>query len=121
MKLNIGKRLVADMLLSHIVAPFMVWIDGPDNEWRTIMLPLALRCPPLLFAILALSAEHYASKTGREWKSDDENTSVHFRTQSMRILAQDLRAEMSRANAMVSSAGPSISGNREYADVPSMA
>ncbi|KAF2173264.1 hypothetical protein M409DRAFT_17207 [Zasmidium cellare ATCC 36951] len=82
----------------HIVAPMMTWYDGPDNEWRLIMIPLALRSPPLLLAILALTAEHYACKTGLAWPFPDGNTSATLREQSLKILAEHLRVEMANNN-----------------------
>lgn len=86
-------------MLSYRALTFvMTWFDGPDNEWRLTMLPLALRSPPLLLAILALSAEHYSCKTGLEWPFPDGTTSASLREQSIRKLAQNLRVEMSNTN-----------------------
>lgn len=78
----------------------MTWIDGPHNEWRRFILPLALECHPLLLAILALSAEHFSSKYNTEWVSEDGSNAKEYKDQSLRLLANDLRREMSRANAM---------------------
>ncbi|KAK4507161.1 hypothetical protein PRZ48_000895 [Zasmidium cellare] len=78
----------------HMVAPMMTWYDGPDNEWRLVILPLAMGSPPLLLAILALSAEHYMCKTGSVWPFPDGTTSATLREQSLRSLAEHLRVEM---------------------------
>ena len=78
----------------HVVAAVMPWVDGPDNAWRTIMLPLAMESESLLLAILALSAEHYSSKIGSTWSAEGGSLSVRYRNQSVQLLAQNLRTEL---------------------------
>ncbi len=78
----------------HVVAAVMPWVDGPDNAWRTIMLPLAMESESLLLAILALSAEHYSSKIGSTWSAEGGPLSVRYRDQSVQLLAQNLRREL---------------------------
>jgi hypothetical protein len=80
----------------HDVARVMPWLDGPDNDWRNLLLPLAMKSPSLLMATLALAAEHYASKTGSNWTGAGGRNSSYFRDQSLLLLADNLRAEMSR-------------------------
>ncbi|KAH8803337.1 fungal-specific transcription factor domain-containing protein, partial [Xylogone sp. PMI_703] len=43
------------------IAASMAWIDGPDNAWRTIIMPLALQSPALLISVLAFAAEHLSA------------------------------------------------------------
>ncbi|KIX02665.1 uncharacterized protein Z518_08607 [Rhinocladiella mackenziei CBS 650.93] len=78
----------------NVVARIMPWVDGPENAWRTLMLPLAMESPSLLLAILALSAEHYSSKMGSTWSTDDGLCSSHYRDKSLLLLAQNLRTEI---------------------------
>ncbi|KAI1628746.1 fungal-specific transcription factor domain-containing protein [Exophiala viscosa] len=78
----------------HVVAAVMPWVDGPDNAWRTIMLPLAMESEALLLAILALSAEHYSSKTGSTLTGEHGPLSAHYRERSLQLLAQNLRTEL---------------------------
>lgn len=79
----------------HVVSTIMPWVDGPYNAWRTLMLPLAFQSPCLLLAILALSAEHYSSKTGSTRPTDEGLDSRQYRDKSLELLAQDLRTEIS--------------------------
>lgn len=78
-------------LLNHYdkeVASVFPWVDGPTNGWRTVMLPLAMKSLSLLYAILALAAEHYSVT------SHDNIDSSHYRDKSLRLLSQNLREEM---------------------------
>ncbi|KIW91671.1 uncharacterized protein Z519_07639 [Cladophialophora bantiana CBS 173.52] len=79
----------------HVVATVMPWVDGPENPWRTLMLPLAMHSPSLLLAILALSAEHYSSRSGSPWPMNDGFVSSNYRDKSLLLLAEDLRTEVS--------------------------
>lgn len=37
---------------------YMAWADCTDNPWRTIMTPMAMESPSVLFSILAFAAKH---------------------------------------------------------------
>ncbi|KAK5274038.1 hypothetical protein LTR96_000638 [Exophiala xenobiotica] len=89
-------NVVRDLIhyYDHVVAAVMPWVDGPDNAWRTIMLPLAMKSESLLLAILALSAEHYSSKMGSTWLAEGVPLAVQYRDQSVQLLAQNLRTEL---------------------------
>ncbi|KXS95118.1 hypothetical protein AC578_2893 [Pseudocercospora eumusae] len=78
----------------HIVSATFPWIEGPDNHWRTVMIPLALECQSLLLALLAMAAEAYQSKTGREWYFQFISGPAQLRTECIQLLAHDLHAEM---------------------------
>ena len=78
----------------HVVAALMPWVDGHDNDWRNLMLPLALKSPSLLLAILALSAEHYSTKMGPTLSDERGITSSHYRDRSVTVLAKNLRTEL---------------------------
>ncbi|KAH9215441.1 hypothetical protein DL95DRAFT_408618 [Leptodontidium sp. 2 PMI_412] len=45
------------------IAASMVWVDAPENQWRTTMMSMALQSTPLLLSILAFAAEHLSSAT----------------------------------------------------------
>lgn len=79
---------------NHVVATVMPWVDGPDNPWRTLMLPLTTRSPSLLLALLALSAEHYCSRFESTLNPEDGFLSSFYRDKSLHLLAQDLRTEI---------------------------
>ncbi len=79
----------------HQVANLMPWVDGPDNPWRKLLLPLAFKRQTLLLAILALSAEHYSSRPDLTWPDTDGFVSSNYRDRSLQLLAQDLRTEIS--------------------------
>lgn len=88
---------IVQQLLHHYdkeVAAVMPWVDGPKNLWRTVLIPLGMESPSLLLAILALSAEHYTSKMGSTWSKQQGISSSHYRDKSLRLLAQNLRCEM---------------------------
>ncbi|KIW19518.1 hypothetical protein PV08_00090 [Exophiala spinifera] len=89
----------------HVVTTVMPWLDGPENAWRTIMLPLALECESLLLAILALSAEHYSSTMGSTYATKTGPLAAYFRDRSLRLLARSLRTELSEEQTTVRS-GP---------------
>lgn len=85
----------------HVVAAVMPWLDGPQNAWRTIILPLAIECESLLLAILALSAEHYSSKMGSTYATKTGPLSTCYRDRSLHLLAQSLRTELSEEQTTV--------------------
>ena len=78
------------------VASLMPWVDGPENPWRALMLPLAFRSPShtLLLAMLAFSAEHYSSRPDFDWPENDGFNTNTYRDRSLQMLAQDLQAEI---------------------------
>ncbi|OAL27768.1 hypothetical protein AYO22_03310 [Fonsecaea multimorphosa] len=79
----------------HVVATVMPWVDGPENPWRTLMLPLAMNSPSLLLAVLALSAEHYSTRSASTWPMNEGFVSSDYRDKSLELLANDLRTEVS--------------------------
>lgn len=82
----------------HFVSATFPWVEGPDNHWRTVMLPLSLEYRPLLLALLAMAAEQYSSKTGFEWIfADGSCGSAQLRDDCLRLLSQDLKDEVSGA------------------------
>jgi len=71
----------------------MPWIDGPDNAWRTQILPLSMGSPSLLLGILALAAEHSSARLGESWSVKNNIASRNYRDKSLELLAQELRTE----------------------------
>ena len=78
----------------HVVAELMPWIDGPNNGWRTVMIPLALERPSLLSAILALASKHLTSKSDPEPPNLSAIGSDHYRDAALRLVSHDLHSEM---------------------------
>jgi hypothetical protein len=80
----------------HYVAGLMPWVDGPNNAWRKLMLPLAFQSQSqaLLLALLALSAEHYSARPSSSWSGNDGFLSRTYRDKSLLLLAQDLQVEI---------------------------
>ncbi|EXJ58423.1 hypothetical protein A1O7_05848 [Cladophialophora yegresii CBS 114405] len=89
-------RPVRELLhyFDHHVATVMPWVDGPENPWRKLLLPLALESESLLLALLALSAEHYTSRRDSSWPLNGGFLSSNYRDRSLQLLARDLRAEV---------------------------
>lgn len=101
---------IIQQLLHHYdkeVAAVMPWVDGPRNMWRTVLIPLGMESPSLLLAILALAAEHYTSKMGSTWSKQHGIRSSHYRDKSLRLLAQNLRCEMTEGAATPHQGPPS--------------
>lgn len=71
----------------------MPWVDGPNNKWRVTIIPLAMQCPALFFAVLALSAEHQSKKTSVPANAGTTQI-VYYRDKSLALLAEDLRQEV---------------------------
>ncbi|OQV08174.1 Fungal specific transcription factor domain-containing protein [Cladophialophora immunda] len=91
-------------LLDHYdkdIASSMPWVDGPDNEWRNVMLSLALKSPSVLLAILALAAQHYSVQTGVAWSNEEGMTSERYRDRSLRLLSQNIKNEFAEHGVAV--------------------
>jgi len=82
-------------LLHHYdqaIAPMMVWIDGSDNPWRIIIIPLAEQSPTLLLSVLAVAAQHIANQI-------DDQDSMHsiaaitYRDTALQLITRRLMYE----------------------------
>ncbi|KAF7596938.1 hypothetical protein BBP40_011984 [Aspergillus hancockii] len=52
-------------LLHHFdqrIATKLAWVDGPENPWRQIILPLSHASPIVLYSVLAMASEDLAHK-----------------------------------------------------------
>jgi hypothetical protein len=89
------QRSAMDLLqyYNHVVAGIMPWIDGPENMWRTAIIPLALESSTLLYALLALAEEHRvsASKQGPSGGQHDTVLVSRYRDLSLQHLALGLQ------------------------------
>jgi hypothetical protein len=81
----------------HHVAGLFPWVDNESNPWRILLLPLAREAPSLLLALLALSAEHYRSKSSDHWPVQNGFDAGHYRDRSLVELAKSLRIEVEAA------------------------
>ncbi|KAF4340682.1 hypothetical protein FBEOM_5398 [Fusarium beomiforme] len=92
-------RLTAHTLLFHHfsreVASKLAWLDGPDNPWRTLVLPIAQRSTCLQLATLGLAAAHMCVVSSRDQSSLIQ---MHrdLRDASLRNLNQKMQSELNR-------------------------
>ena len=82
--------LLRPLCLHYVFTP-MPWVDGPNNPWRNLMIPLALKSQSLLLALLALSDEHYPSQLGPDWPVHNGFSSNTYRDRSLQVLAREQR------------------------------
>lgn len=77
------------------IAATMAWVDTPENQWRSTMIPLALKSTPLLLSMLAFAAEHLSSVTlpsCSSLKEDLTKRAHNYRDSALTLLASDLRS-----------------------------
>lgn len=74
------------------VAHRLAWIDGPQNPWRQLILPLAQNSETLFSSLLALAAHDLASQypTDDPWCETFRNISDAHLNKSLALLAQEL-------------------------------
>lgn len=74
------------------VAHRLAWIDGPQNPWRQIILPLAESSDTVMSSVLALAAHDLASQYPREdpWFVKFTDISNAFQNKALSLLAQEL-------------------------------
>lgn len=79
----------------HTLAANMAWADCEDNPWRSVMMPMAIQSPPLLFSILAFAAKHMSamatSASAHDIASEAGRYSRRFGRRALELLAQELR------------------------------
>ncbi|KAF4958729.1 hypothetical protein FSARC_10954 [Fusarium sarcochroum] len=96
-------RATSAMLLHHFnqeVAPRLTWLDGPNNPWRTLVLPLAQRSACLRLSTLGLAAAHLSVTVAAKGARDTANlVQIHYdlRTASLRDLNHKLDSELNRS------------------------
>lgn len=97
-KTGILQERTARSLFHHYgktIAATMVWVDGPDNHWRSTMMSMALQSTPLLLSILAFAAEHLASATLSSClalKNDLIMRAKAYGNSALSLLASDMRS-----------------------------
>lgn len=81
-------------LLYHyrcLIASKLAWIDSVDNPWRSIILPMAMESPSLLFSILSMAAGDLSSKCSNASISNDiSRKSNIYRELAIKHLASEL-------------------------------
>ncbi|KAJ5292991.1 uncharacterized protein N7443_008944 [Penicillium atrosanguineum] len=92
-------RSLCDKLLLHFlsnVASRLTWIDGPDNPWRSLVLPLAQRSACLRLSILGLAAAHL-SATSAEFERSSTHLQVNqrLRNEILGTLSRKMQIECS--------------------------
>lgn len=63
--------------------------DGPQNPYRSYIIPLAKKQIGLLYAVLGLSASHLGQLAGN--KVLHEETAVEYRMKAIRALSEEIR------------------------------
>ncbi|KAJ5544400.1 hypothetical protein N7513_006964 [Penicillium frequentans] len=74
------------------VAHRLAWIDGPENPWRQIILPLAENSETVLSSVLALAAHDLASQYPAEdpWFVRFQDISDAYQNKALALLAKEL-------------------------------
>ncbi|OGM41668.1 hypothetical protein ABOM_009951 [Aspergillus bombycis] len=74
------------------VAHRLAWINGPQNPWRQLILPLAESSETIFFSILALAAHDLASQypVNDPWYERFRNISDTHLNNALALLAQEL-------------------------------
>lgn len=72
----------------------MVWVDGPDNPWRTTIMSMALQSKPLLNSVLAFAAEHLSAvlPENAPLRSDVTHRAKKYRDVALGLLTSDMRS-----------------------------
>lgn len=70
----------------------LAWIDGPQNPWRQIILPLAESSETVMSSVLALAAHDLASQYPRQdpWFVKFTDISNAFQNKALAMLAREL-------------------------------
>ena len=80
----------------HNLAATLVWVDSSDNPWRHVILPLAYNEPSLLYAVLAIAAEHLSQRAPNNslHRVKHQADAARYRDKSLELLARQLEHEM---------------------------
>ncbi|KAB8232391.1 Zn(II)2Cys6 transcription factor [Aspergillus alliaceus] len=86
---------ISCQLLRHFdqsIAVKLAWIDGPENPWRRIILPLSHESPIVLYSVLAMAAEELAHRytTDRFYFHRWQTESLRYRDKVLSLLPQHL-------------------------------
>lgn len=92
---------VSDDLLTYFdisVAPRLTWVDGPDHPWRSLVFPLAQRCPCLRLSILSVAAAHlsFTSPKNQPQSTEIQAMNHRLRDASLRALNDMIRVELDK-------------------------
>ncbi|KAG4437910.1 hypothetical protein IFR05_006629 [Cadophora sp. M221] len=96
------------------IAASMVWIDGPENRWRTTMMSMALQSTPLLLSILAFAAEHLSSATLSSYaplKRDLTMRAKNYGNSALSLLTSDMRSATIMSESLMSNEGGLVPHN----------
>jgi hypothetical protein len=77
----------------NAIAATRVWVDSPDNSWRNIIIPLAMKSPLLLNSVLALAAEHMCARLPSSGLQSSFQPGK-YRRKSLKLLSQALSSEL---------------------------
>lgn len=92
LKDNTSRRLFSHY--SQVIAASMVWVDNPNNQWRTTLMPMALSSTPLLMSILGFAAEHLSATLPKDSILADNLSSRarKYRDSALSLLTSNMRS-----------------------------
>lgn len=75
------------------VACRLAWVDGPENPWRHMVLPLLQCSETVLSSILALTAHDMASQYPSDdiWREKLQKVSKSYQNKALGLLTQELK------------------------------
>lgn len=76
------------------VAQRLAWVDGPQNPWRRIVLPLAEACDTVLSSVLALAASDLSSQYPKDdpWCRRFKDLSQAHHRRALALLTRELKS-----------------------------
>ena len=87
----------SEKLLQHFLANVafrLTWLDGPNNPWRSLVLPLANRSSCLHLSILGLAAAHLSAIATEHDRSSMMEVNTRLRNQILSLLSQKIQLEI---------------------------
>ncbi|KAI1620018.1 fungal-specific transcription factor domain-containing protein [Exophiala viscosa] len=98
----------AHRLLHHystILSSKLPWIDSFDNPWRSIILPMAMNSPSVMFSVLSMAAEDLTSKLDHvSVPNNFSHDATTYRQKAIELLTCDMTRGMTHRDH--SSANP---------------
>lgn len=85
-------------LLHHydqVVAANMTWADTPENQWRDVIVPMAIESPLVLLSVLAFAAKHVSAMAQFALLDEESKKAAKYSriygNQALKLLTQELR------------------------------
>ncbi|KAJ5099632.1 hypothetical protein N7532_006633 [Penicillium argentinense] len=74
------------------VAGKLAWVDGPNNPWRQVIIPLVWASPTIFYTVLSLSSEDLARRydDNHRQRLELQDVSLRFRNNALSLLAAQI-------------------------------